>query len=152
MSDDDRSFRTTRTLPHPPAAVYGAFASPGLLADWWGPEGFTNRFEQFEFTVGGRWRFTMHGPDGQAYPNESLFQDLQPPHRVVIRHDCAPYFTLTVSLAPVAGGTHLTWLQVFDDARTAQAVRAIVEPANEQNLDRLGRVLARAATTQAGSP
>jgi hypothetical protein len=36
----------------------------------------------------------------------------------------------------------LQWQQVFDDAQIAQAVKAIVELANEQNLDRLSRVLA----------
>jgi hypothetical protein len=47
-----------------------------------------------------------------------------------------------VQLTQVADGTHLQWQQVFDDAQIAQAVKAIVEPANEQNLDRLSRVLA----------
>lgn len=39
------------------------------------------------------------------------------------------------------GGTHLIWGQEFDDAETAQAVKAIVGTANEQNLDRLTRAL-----------
>jgi uncharacterized protein YndB with AHSA1/START domain len=63
---------------------------------------------------------------------------------VVIRHDCAPYFTLTVRLAPAEGGTRLTWEQVFDDATFAANVRHIVVPANEQNIDRMTRALARA--------
>jgi uncharacterized protein len=44
----DAVFETSRTLPHPPAAVYRAFASPEVLAAWWGPNGFTNSFEVFE--------------------------------------------------------------------------------------------------------
>jgi hypothetical protein len=44
-------------------------------------------------------------------------------------------------LTAVNAGTHLQWQQVFDDPQIAQAVKAIVEPANEQNLDRLTRVL-----------
>lgn len=141
MTNPDTTMQTARTLPHPPAAVYGAFASAPVLASWWGPDGFTNTFEVFEFRVGGRWQFVMHGPDGTAYPNESVFEALVPGARVVIRHVCAPLFTLTVELAPAAGGTQLRWTQVFDDPRTAQAVRPIVEPANEQNLDRLARAL-----------
>lgn len=141
----DATLRTERTLPYPPQAIYNAFASADLLATWWGPEGFTNTFETFDFTVGGRWVFVMHGPDGKSYANTSVFEALEPGQRVVIRHDCAPTFTLTVALAEVPGGTHLTWEQAFDDATTAQAVKAIVGPANEQNLDRLTRVLARGA-------
>ena len=141
MNAEDRTLRTSRTLPFPPDAVYGAFAVPEVLASWWGPDGFTNTFDVFDFKVGGRWKFVMHGPDGRNYPNENVFAVLEPGSRVVIRHDCAPYFTLEVQLAPATEGTRLTWEQVFDDARTAQAIRHIVGPANEQNIDRMIRVL-----------
>lgn len=139
---DERVFRTARTLAASPAVVWAAFESPPQLSAWWGPQGFTNTFETFEFRVGGRWCFVMHSPDGKAYPNENVFQALEPQRRLVIRHDCAPYFTLTVRLAAEGGGTHLQWKQAFDDAATARAVRAVVVPANEQNLDRLAAVLA----------
>jgi uncharacterized protein YndB with AHSA1/START domain len=138
---DERTLATARTLPCPPQAVYGAFADPALLAAWWGPEGFSNTFSQFEFAPGGAWVFVMHGPGGQDYANRCRFETLVPARQVVVRHECAPYFTLTVDLADVAGGTALRWTQTFDDATTAQAVRPIVVPANEQNLDRLARVL-----------
>ncbi len=137
------SFDTERTLPFSPQAVYNAFATEDMLAAWWGPEGFTNEFETFEFQVGGRWKFVMVGPDGARYPNQCIFTELEPAARVVIRHECAPFFLLSVQLTPVHGGTHLQWQQVFDDAHIAQAVKAMVEPANEQNLDRLTRVLER---------
>ena len=141
QTDHERTFQTVRVLPFSPSAVYNAFASAQLLAAWWGPDGFTNEFETFDFQVGGCWSFVMVGPDGSRYPNQSIFTKLEPASRVAIRHDCEPFFTLSVQLTPVAGGTHLVWQQVFDDAHIAQAVKAIVEPANEQNLDRLTRVL-----------
>lgn len=141
----DATLRTERVLPFSAQAIYAAFASPAVLATWWGPEGFTNRFEVFEFKAGGSWIFTMHGPDGKSYANTSYFAELKPAERVVIRHDCAPLFTLTVQLIAVDGGTLLKWDQAFDDAATAQAVKAIVGTANEQNLDRLTRALAQAA-------
>lgn len=142
------TFRTSRILPFSPAAIYGAFASAEQLAAWWGPAGFTNSFELFEFTPGGRWHFVMQGPDGQQYPNRSVFAELEPNRKIVIRHDCAPFFTLTVELTPLEAETVLCWQQVFDDADIAQAVRHIVEPANEQNLDRLTAELQRAAAAQ----
>ena len=128
-------------MPFSSQAVYKAFSSAEQLASWWGPEGFTNEFETFEFQVGGRWKFVMVGPDGARYPNQSIFTALEPASRVVIRHDCEPFFTLTVQLCEAAQGTHVLWEQVFDDVQIARAVKAIVEPANEQNLDRLTRVL-----------
>jgi hypothetical protein len=62
------TFRTERVLPYPPQQVFEAFARPELLARWWGPSGFTNTFEVFEFKPGGRWKFVMHGPDGSRHP------------------------------------------------------------------------------------
>lgn len=143
MSVEDRVMRTARVLPFSPEAIYAAFATPELLAQWWGPEGFTNTFEVFEFKAGGQWRFVMHGPDGKDYLNESLFAALEPNRKIVIEHVCTPLFTLTVTLNPVENGTHLSWEQVFVDEATAQAVKSIVGSANEQNLDRLTRVLAQ---------
>lgn len=143
--NDERIFHTERTLPFSPQLIYSAFASADLLAAWWGPEGFTNEFEVFEFNVGGLWQFVMVGPDGARYQNQNIFTDLEPASRVVIRHDCEPFFTLTVQLTEVAGGTHLSWNQVLDSVEMARAVRERVGPANEQNLDRLTLVLASSA-------
>jgi uncharacterized protein YndB with AHSA1/START domain len=141
---DDRTLSTARVLPYSPEAIFSAFASAPVLASWWGPEGFKNTFDTFDFTVGGKWIFTMHGPDGANYANTSYFEALEPGKLVVIRHDCPPYFTLTVRLSKVNGGTNLTWDQVFDDADTARAVKARVGSANEENLNRLTLALGRA--------
>lgn len=145
---EDRTLSTSRTLPYTPKEIYGAFASACLLAAWWGPEGFTNTFEIFEFKTEGRWKFVMHGPDGKDYLNESIFKELVNEVKVVIHHACPPHFTLTVELMPVSNGTYLTWNQVFDDAQTAQAVKQRAGPANEQNIDRLTQVLSKAASAE----
>ncbi len=131
------TFISTRTLPAPPSAVFAAIQDPSRLARWWGPDGFSNEFEVFEFQPGGRWVFKMKGPDGTVYPNEAVFAAIDTDRLVSIRHVCQPHFTLTLTLSPVPEGTWVHWEQVFDDAAVAQAVRHIVEPANEQNLDRL---------------
>ena len=81
--------------------------------------------------------FDMVGPDGTVYPNESVFDRIDADRQVVIRHACQPHFQLTITLEPHDEGTLLRWDQAFDDAAVAQAVRHIVEPANEENLDRL---------------
>lgn len=102
---EQNTFSTSRILPFPAPAIYGAFAAAEQLAAWWGPAGFTNNFEVFEFQPGGRWRFVMRGPDGREYANASIFTELQPNQKIVIRHDCAPFFTLTVLLTPQGQGT-----------------------------------------------
>lgn len=133
--------QTQRTIPYTPDEIYAAFADPRRLAKWWGPNGFTNTFEIFDFSVGGKWKFTMHGPDGSNYPNESVFREIEAGKKIVIEHIFAPHFTLTVSLAPNEEGTQILWVQEFDDAKAADAVRRIAGPGNEQNLDRLHTLL-----------
>jgi len=131
------TFQTSRELAASPAEVFSAIEDPARLARWWGPDGFRNSFDVFEFKPGGRWQFTMHGPDGSDYPNESVFAEIEAARKVVIDHVNAPRFRLTIDLQPSAAGTLVPWVQVFEDAAVAEAVRHIVEPSNEQNLNRL---------------
>jgi uncharacterized protein YndB with AHSA1/START domain len=138
---NDATFRTWRLLLHSPQQVFEAFARPELLARWWGPSGFTNTFEVFEFKPGGRWKFVMHGPDGTHHPNESVFLEIDAPSRLVIKHVSRPHYVLTVTLAAHEEGTTINWSQELEDRVVASRLRHIVEPANEQNLDRLQSVL-----------
>src|SRR5436190_3386350 len=112
-----------RVFSASPREIFGAFENPECLAKWWGPNGFTNTFEQFEFKPGGRWVFTMHGPNGANYANESVFGEIQAGSRIVIEHVSAPRFTLTVTLTPRGEHTHLRWDQQFESAEMADRMR-----------------------------
>ena len=79
----------------------------------------------------------MHSPNGANYLNESEFFEITPNALVRIRHLSAPEFTLSISLYPRGSHTLVCWEQTFDDPKVAESIRHIVEPANEQNLDRL---------------
>lgn len=143
-SDDlnGAAFRSQRFLPYQPKLVFEAFARAELLRQWWGPNGFTNSFEVFEFRPGGLWKFVMHGPNGANYSNESVFLELNAPGKVVVQHVSPPRFVLTVTIVAQGEGSSITWVQEFEDAAVAASIRHIVEPANEQNLNRLESVLA----------
>lgn len=138
----DAAFRHERLLAAPPSRVFAAFAQAEQLAQWWGPSGFTSTFETFEFKLGGRWVFVMHGPDGTDYPNASVFREIESDAKVVIEHVKGHWFRLTVSLSARGEHTHLTWIQEFESQEVAAKLRHIVVPANEQNLDRLEALLA----------
>jgi len=142
VSPKGATFQSRRLLAFSAQRVFEAFARPELLARWWGPNGFTNSFEAFEFKPGGRWKFVMHGPDGSHHPNESVFVDVAPPSRLVIQHVSAPRFVLTIDLEARDDGTELSWTQTFEDSALAKRIAHIVVPANEENLGRLQSVLA----------
>ena len=136
-STADGELVTSRVLPHPRERVFRAIAEPERIARWWGPAGFRNTIDRFDFREGGEWTFTMHGPDGTDYPNRARFETIQAPGTVVIRHTNAPLFRLFMTLGDEGGGTRVHWRQVFDDPRVCEQLAPICVPANEQNLDRL---------------
>jgi uncharacterized protein YndB with AHSA1/START domain len=140
--DPETAVSTERVLSASPRKVFAAFEQPDQLARWWGPKGFTNTFERFEFKPGGRWVFVMHGPDGANYANESVFREIQPDARIVIEHVVQPWFTLTVTLTARGDQTHLAWVQEFESPAAAAKMRTLSGTANEQVLDRLEALLA----------
>ena len=130
------TLKTSRAFSASPEVVFAAISSAERLARWWGPDGFSNRFETFEFKNGGVWKFTMSGPDGSNYLNDSLFESIVPDRLVVVKHTSQPCFTLSIKLEPTASGTTVTWEQTFESPEVAKSIKHIVEPANEQNLNR----------------
>lgn len=135
------TFLHSINLPASQEVVFNAFKDPELLAKWWGPDGFTNSFTTFDFRPGGRWIFTMHGPDGKDYPNESEFAEIVAPSLIRLKHTVLPHYHLTVSLEPAQSGTLVSWLSVFENESFAEKMRNFLESANEQNLQRLARVV-----------
>lgn len=133
---ENYEFVSTRVMDASPALVYEAWAKPKHLAQWWGPDGFTNTFHELDFRPGGLWEFVMHGPNGVDYPNKSEFVEIGP-ERIVLRHLSAPHFQLTVIFEDLGGKTRLTWRQKFENAAVFNSIKKIAAPANEQNLDRL---------------
>jgi hypothetical protein len=51
----------------------------------------------------------------------------------------------SITLAPSAGKTTVSWAQAFESADVASRIEHIVVPANEQNLDRLSAEVLRKA-------
>ena len=66
----------------------------------------------------------------------------------VIRHDCAPFFTLTSKLEPHKLGTLLHWEEKFDDPKVLEAIKPIAVPATEQNIDRLIQALEKTSAVE----
>jgi uncharacterized protein YndB with AHSA1/START domain len=140
----DRELATSRVLNAPRERVFEAIGDPAELAQWWGPNGFTNTFQEFDFRTGGKWSFVMHGPNGQDYKNQSQFAEIVKPERVVIQHLSSPQFQLTITLDEIAGGkTKIGWRQLFETAEECARIKVYAVDGNEQNLDRLAAHLAK---------
>ena len=140
----DRDFFHSRLVDAAPMRVFRAFSQPERLARWWGPDGFSSTFEAFDFRPGGTWRLVLHAPDGTDYPNENVFRELDPPHRVVVEHiSDIHHFVLTITFEARGSQTLVGGRQLFDSAEHRDTLTAVVPQANEQNLTRLQAEVAR---------
>ncbi|WP_028551853.1 SRPBCC family protein [Paenibacillus sp. UNC451MF] len=126
--------------------VFRAWTTPDLLAQWWGPQGFTNTFHEFDLRPGGTWRFTMHGPNGVDYPNYSVFVEIVPMERIVLDHLSGHEFRVTATFEDVEDRTKVTFRQLFKKTEEFEQVKAYCIEGNEQNFDRLGKLLAGLAS------
>jgi uncharacterized protein YndB with AHSA1/START domain len=131
------TLNTFRAISAGAEEIFAAFSDSDRLARWWGPAGFTNTFHTFEFKIGGRWIYTMHGPNGKDYPNECVFRVIEPSKKIVIEHVVLPLYTLTVTFKELEGITTVTWDQHFENQVFATKMNGFLQTANEQNLERL---------------
>jgi len=79
----------------------------------------------------------MHSPNGGNPANEIVFETIEPPRKILIRHISLPLYRLTIELETTKSRTTVLWSQEFDDDEVARRIEKVVRPANEQNLDRL---------------
>ena len=139
----DRELMVSRLIEGPRDVVFEAFTEVQHLSRWWGPEGFTTTTRTFEFSEGGVWEFTMHGPDGTDYPNWIQWMEIRPPEVIVLRHGEGPddpeQFSSTFCFEERTDGTRVTLRSEFKTKalrdRAAEEYGAI-EGAN-QTLDSL---------------
>lgn len=129
---------SSRVFDCNPEFMFRAWSEPEHLKNWWGPAGFTNTFNEFDFRVGGRWRLVMHGPDKGNYVNECEFLLNNPPSQIIWKRHTQPFFNVEVSFSQLPEGkTLLVFKMKFDNARDCQKVKKFAVDKNEENFDRL---------------
>lgn len=112
----DREIATERLLDAPRELVWKAWTDPKHVAQWWGPNGFTNTIHEMDVRPGGVWRFIMHGPDGTDWPNIVTFIEVDRPSRLVYWHGDdkdTEQFHVTATFENVGGNTKLTMRSLF---------------------------------------
>lgn len=133
-----------RIFNYPRKLLFRAWSEPEHLKNWWGPNGFTNTFDEFDFRVGGRWRFVMHGPDKGHYPNECEFIKIEEPSLIAWKRHSQPYFQVVAEFEEVADGkTKLIFKMLFNTEAECMKLKKFVVDKNEENFDRLEIVLAK---------
>jgi uncharacterized protein YndB with AHSA1/START domain len=138
----DRKIVVVRVFDAPRNVVWDAWSDPEQLKLWFGPNGFTNTFEEFDFRPGGHWRFVMHGPDGTNFKNHNQFIEIKKPELIVMDHLEEPKFRVTATFTDLGRKTQMTFRQVFDSAEIAERVKPYAVPGTQQTLDKLASHIA----------
>jgi uncharacterized protein YndB with AHSA1/START domain len=67
-----------RTIEAPPAAVYRAWTEPALLQRWFAPRPWTTPRVELDVRRGGASLIVMRDPEGNDYPNRSVYLEVDP--------------------------------------------------------------------------
>ena len=131
-----------RLFPVDRNTLFDAFVDPEKLARWWGPEGFTNHVSAFELRPGGTWLVTMTADNGAEFHNRWTFEDIVTGERIKMKHhEPVHVFILDINFADEAHGSRLSWRMLFDRNEKNEQMQKFLHAANEQNFDRLQRLL-----------
>jgi uncharacterized protein YndB with AHSA1/START domain len=138
----------SRTLPASRTAVYRALTDPALLAEWWGPHGFTTPGIEFEPKIGGNYRIAMQPPEGDVFFLLGEFRRVEPPAHLAFTFRWDPpdpddQDTLaSLSLEDRGEETDVSFSQ---GPFATEARRALHEQGWTEGFDRLEQLLTRTA-------
>jgi uncharacterized protein YndB with AHSA1/START domain len=110
----DRELIISRKIDAPVELVWEVWTKPEHIANWWGPDGFTNTITKMEVRPGGVWELVMHGPDGTDYPNKSIFLEVLPLKKIVYEHISEPHILATITFEMQGKQTFIHWHMLFD--------------------------------------
>ncbi|MCP9763954.1 SRPBCC family protein [Lacihabitans soyangensis] len=136
--ESSRIFNFNREL------IFRAWSVPDHLQNWWGPNGFTNTFNEFDFRVGGQWSFVMHGPDKGNYLNGCEFIKIEEPSLIAWKRHSKPLFQVLATFEEISENqTKLVFKMLFENENECRKVKAFAVDKNEENFDRLEKELAK---------
>lgn len=142
ITHSDTTIYSSRELNAPLDIVYHAFINPSYLKKWWGPEGFTNTIHEFDLQPEGKWHLTMHGPENSNFENLSIFKTIIPNKIISWTRISQPLFDMEVKFEPINHSkSKISFLMMFNTVEECNNIKNYVKPKNEENFDRLERVL-----------
>lgn len=82
-SESKWDLEITRVFDAPRHLVFQAWIDPKQVAQWWGPNGFTNPVCELDVRPGGEIHIHMRAPNGVIYPMKGVFEEIVEPERIV---------------------------------------------------------------------
>ena len=150
QDQNEKELTITRVFDASRETMFHAWTDATLMAQWWGPKGFTNPVCELDAVPGGAIRIEMQRPDGVVYPMKGVFHEIIEPERLVFTSTAFeddegnPRLEVltTVTFADHDGKTKLM-LHAVVVKFTQEATDAVngMEEGWSQSLDRLAEIL-----------
>ncbi|MFC3167704.1 SRPBCC family protein [Paracoccus fontiphilus] len=121
MKDLPNELVLDRVLDAPRAALWRCWTEPALLERWFCPKPWYVTHAVLDLRPGGAFSTTMHGPDGEEFPNTGVFLEVVLGERLVFTDAFAPGWS-------PSGKPFMTAHVSFEDAgasRTRYVARAL---------------------------
>ena len=146
MKAKPNELQIIRVYDAPVKLVWNAWTDPNEAAHWWGPRGFTITTKSKDFKVGGKWIYTMHGPDGVDYPNITTYHEIKEYEKMVYDHggndERQKLFTVTVTFKEELGKTIMNMIMALDTEEAAKEISKFIKKAGGNGTwDRLAEYL-----------
>ena len=125
----DLDLALERIIPVPPERVWAAWTQPELLLQWFTPAPWKTVACDLDLRPGGRCDVTMESPEGERYPNNGCYLELDPGRLLVFTSVMAEGFrpvsptngaedlpfTGRIEIAPEGGGSHYRAIAIHAD-------------------------------------
>lgn len=107
------SMTLTADFAATPERVWQLWADPQQLERWWGPPAYPATVTAHDLRSGGRVEYHMTGPDGDQPRGYWVVDEVEPPHRLIMRDGFAnadgtpngdlPMTTMRVTIETISG-------------------------------------------------
>ena len=113
-----------RVVAVPRELVWRAWTNPADIVHWFTPAPWKTVHCEIDLHPGGKFKTTMHSPEGQEFPNVGCILEVVPNTRLVFtdtllpgfRPSEKPFFTAIISLETHGSGTRYTAIARHGDA------------------------------------
>ena len=109
---NDRDLVITRDIAASRQSLYRCWTEPSLMTQWFAPKPWSVSHAEADVRPGGASLVVMRGPDGQEFPNPSVYLEVVPHSRIVATDaytrawepSAKPFMTLILTFEDIGGG------------------------------------------------
>ncbi|MBL8770786.1 MAG: SRPBCC family protein [Phenylobacterium sp.] len=118
--NNERELVLARIMDASPEALYRTWTDGSTYPEWFCPKPWRAEAQTLDLRPGGASRITMHGPDGEVFPNDGVFLELTPGRKIVFTDAFTEgwvpnpegMMTAVITFEPHAGGKTLLTARV----------------------------------------